>query len=251
MLQLSIENLQVKYGSQVIIDHVSARFNGGNMTAVIGKNGVGKTTLIKAIAKLVRRGGTVRLYDEKRNYSSQDIAYVPQMGNAAARLTVFEMVLLGLVKDLRWKVGEDQIQAVTDVLTRLNLLALSKKPFHQLSGGQKQLIFMAQSLVSHPRVLLLDEPTNALDLRHQLIVMDQARSYTKETGAITIFVVHDLMLASRYGDNMILLDDTQIKTQGPPQEVLRPDLLESVYHVKVDVEKNGRGYFNVTPIAPI
>ena len=90
-------------------------------------------------------------------------------------------------------------------LEELGLSAIARQPFSTLSGGQRQLVTMAQSLIGRPKVLLLDEPTSALDLRHQLIVMNLAQDYTRKTGAITLFVAHDLTLTSRYGDRILLL----------------------------------------------
>ena len=175
MLTLSIRNLSVHFSGNHVINDVSATLHGGEMVAVVGRNGVGKTTLIKAIARLIKRSGDVALYDDKGNlFSDRDIAYVPQLESVTSRLTAFEMVLLGLVKDLRWKVTDEQILISAD----LGLDSLSRKPVCSLSGGQKQLVFMAQAFVSRPKVLLLDEPTSALDLRHQLVVMDLARKYT-------------------------------------------------------------------------
>ncbi|WP_339226191.1 ABC transporter ATP-binding protein [Oceanobacillus sp. FSL K6-2867] len=251
MMRLSVRNLKVKYSNRIIIDRVSADFVGGEMVSIIGKNGVGKTTFIRAIAKLIRCSGQVRLYDEERTYSERDMVYVPQMGTSSSQLTVFEMVLLGLVKDLRWKVREKHINKVNEILSQLKLSHLSMKKFYELSGGQKQLIYMAQSFVSRPKVLLLDEPTSALDLRHQLVVMDHVRKYTQRAGAITIFVVHDLMLAARYSDRMLLIDDAKIMIQGEPGEVLLTDLLESAYDVQVNVEKNTLGQFSIIPQSPI
>jgi iron complex transport system ATP-binding protein len=253
MIKLIIEKLNVNYSNQQILKNISATFHGGQMTAVIGKNGVGKTTFIKAIANQVKRSGMVSLLDDTDEtiYPETDITYLPQWGSVASKLTVFEMVLLGLVKDLHWRVTEQQIASVNEVLTELNLLELSSKPFDNLSGGQKQLVSMAQSLVSKPKVLLLDEPTSALDLRHQLIVMDLAKEYTKKMGTISIFVVHDLFLASRYCDSMVLLDDMKIKVHDKPEKVLIPEVLEDIYNVKVSVEKSSLGYFNVVPVMPL
>lgn len=253
MLKLYVNNLSVKYSGQFILNDVSALFYGGQMTAVIGRNGVGKTTFIKAIANLVKRNGQVLLTDEEDGavYPYTDIAYLPQISTTQTRLTVFEMVLLGLVKSLRWKVTEEQIFKVNHVLKELNLLALSKQPFQHLSGGQKQLVSLAQTFITEPKVLLLDEPTSALDLRHQLMVMELVRKYTKETGAITIFVVHDFMLATRFSDQMLLLDDARIKMFDRPEKVLQPEVLESVYRVKVRVEKTSLGDLIVVPIQPL
>lgn len=255
MLQLQLEKVSVSYADRTVLRNVSTTFRGGRMTAVIGKNGAGKSTLMKAVAgrSAVKKSGRVRLFDDANGaeYSANDIAYLPQISSAHSRLTVFEMVLLGLVKELRWRVGDEQLAAVERVLEELQLTKLSGRPFNDLSGGQKQLVSMAQSLVSKPKVLLLDEPTSALDLRHQLIVMDLARTYVRTTGAIGIFVVHDLMLASRYGDWMMLLDEADIRLHDKPENVLLPDVLERVYQVEVNVEQNALGYVNVVPVKPL
>ena len=117
MLTLSIQNLSVHFSGNHVINDVSATLHGGEMVAVVGRNGVGKTTLIKAIARLIKRSGDVALYDDKGNlFSDRDIAYVPQLESVTSRLTAFEMVLLGLVKDLRWKVTDEQIEKVADTL---------------------------------------------------------------------------------------------------------------------------------------
>jgi len=180
---------------------------------------VGKTTLIKAIARLIKRSGDVALYDDKGNlFSDRDIAYVPQLESVTSRLTAFEMVLLGLVKDLRWKVTDEQIEKVADTLAELGLL---------------------------------DEPTSALDLRHQLVVMDLARKYTRENGAITLFVVHDLMLASRYSSRLLMLHEGRIKAFDTAERVLHPHLLGDVYDVEASVERTRPGFLNVIPVRPL
>ena len=245
MLTLSIQNLSVHFSGNHVINDVSATLHGGEMVAVVGRNGVGKTTLIKAIARLIKRSGDVALYDDR------DIAYVPQLESVTSRLTAFEMVLLGLVKDLRWKVTDEQIEKVADTLAELGLDSLSRKPMCSLSGGQKQLVFMAQAFVSRPKVLLLDEPTSALDLRHQLVVMDLARKYTRESGAITLFVVHDLMLASRYSSRLLMLHEGRIKAFDTAERVLHPHLLGDVYDVEASVERTRPGFLNVIPVRPL
>lgn len=252
MIDLKLENITIKFGGRKIIDNLSAEFKGGEMTAIIGKNGVGKTTFIKSIAELTKHSGNVNLYcDNKKTESKKNIAYVPQLGSLNTKLTVFEMVLLGLVNNLKWHITNEQLEMVSNIIEELNLTHLSKQPFNTLSGGQKQLVSMAQSMISKPKVLLLDEPTSALDLRHQLIVMNLAQKYTKETGAVTIFVVHDLMLASRYGANLLLLNDGKIKAFDTAEKVLKPEMLESVYGVKISVERTKNGFLSAVPIEPI
>jgi iron complex transport system ATP-binding protein len=249
MIQMKLSKLGVSYQQKMVLQDVSAALEGGRLTSIIGPNGTGKTTLIKAIARLIKFKGHVVLQDVDGNHLSWDkLAYVPQMTTTTTKLSVFEMVLLGRVKDLNWKVEQQHLDAVTQILNELSLMSLSTIPFSSLSGGQRQLVIMAQALVSKPQVLLLDEPTSALDLRHQLQVLDIARQYTKQTGAITLVVLHDLALAARYSDHIVLLHRGNLAKEGVPTDVLQPDLLQQVYQVEVDVSMSGQGYTTVTPI---
>ena len=251
MLTLSVNHVGVSFSEKMILNDICATFHAGETIAVIGRNGAGKTTFLKALANLLPPRGTVNLQDGDYRFSRKDIAYVSQLGNVSSRLTVFEIVLLGLSGDLGWKVSEDQLFKVDHVLKELNLTSLSDHPMEALSGGQKQLVFMAQALVSRPRVLLLDEPTSALDLRHQLVVMDLATQYTTDHGAITIFVVHDLMLASRYGSRLFLLDGGNVRRCDAPESVLIPGVLSDVYQVDVSVERSRSGFLQVIPLRPL
>ena len=133
MLTLSIQNLSVHFSGNHVINDVSATLHGGEMVAVVGRNGVGKTTLIKAIARQIKRSGDVALYDDKGNlFSDRDIAYVPQLESVTSRLTAFEMVLLGLVKDLRWKVTDEQIEKF-------------QKAQEQMSGALSKLMAVSEA----------------------------------------------------------------------------------------------------------
>lgn len=249
---LETKDISVRFGNHIVLDSISVDFHAGHMTAVIGSNGVGKTTYLKAIAHLIPSSGTIALREDgEAHYNEKEIAYVPQLGALQTKLTVFEMVLLGLVHHLRWHVTEEQIDRVYEILRELNLTALAEQPFQTLSGGQKQLVSMAQSLIAKPKVLLLDEPTSALDLRHQLIVMDIAREYTVRQNAVTIFVVHDMMLASRYGKELLVLHENRVRACGRAEEVLTPELIAEVYNVSADVIPTEQGHRMVLPIKPL
>ncbi|AKL96558.1 ABC-type cobalamin/Fe3+-siderophore transport system, ATpase component [Clostridium aceticum] len=249
MLIMELSKIRISYENKEVLKDVSAVLRGGQLISVIGSNGVGKTTLIKAIAGLVKFQGSIEIkMEEGERISSKEIAYVPQIIPAFSDLTVFEMVLLGRVKDLSWKVEQAHLNEVTKVLNELELMALSCRSFSKLSEGEKQLVILAQALVSNPKVLLLDEPTSTLDIRHQLQVLNIAQSYSKTTGAITITALHDLALAARYSDYMILLNGGYSLKQGDPYSVVDPDLLEKAYKVEVEVGLSTRGYTTITPI---
>lgn len=250
MIRMKLLNIAVSYQKKSVIKDVSATLKGGELTSVIGPNGTGKTTLIKAISGLVQHRGCVEVKCDKKEIPKRDIAYVPQMSTTTSTLSVFEMVLLGKVKDLGWKVPKKYIEDTYVMLKELGLLDLSEKAFSSLSGGQRQLVSMAQALISKPKVLLLDEPTSALDLKHQLKVLDVAKEYTKKEGIITIVVLHDLALVARYSDNIVLLNNGFVEAMGNQKEVLKKELVEKVYQAEVDVSTSSMGYTTVTPIRP-
>ncbi len=251
MLKLTLDNLSVARHGTRILRGISATLSAGTLTSVIGRNGSGKTTLLKAIAGLLPAEGTVRLEDAGESLTQAAIAYVPQLSSVETRLTVTELVLLGLVRELGWRVSDEIRARVADTLAMLGIEHLATRTLNTLSGGQKQLVFMAQAFVSRPRLLLLDEPTSALDLKHQLIVMNAARRYTEETGAIMIAVVHDLLLASRVSDQLLLLDAGGVRATGPVAEVLTPTLLQAAFGVSVSVEPTRAGCLAVVPLAPL
>lgn len=251
MRVLETKDITVQFGEKVVLNHISADFQSGVMTAIIGSNGVGKTTYLKSIARMIRAKGSVVLNEEgKRGLNKNDIAYVPQLGSLQTKLTAFEMVLLGLVNNLKWHVTDEQVQTVYQTLEELGISHIAEQPFDTLSGGQKQLVSMAQSLIGKPKVLLLDEPTSALDLRHQLIVMELARKYTKEHNVVTIFVVHDLMLASRYGEHLLVLHEGSVYAYDKANRILTSELIADVYGVKGRVIDLEEGYQLVLPLTP-
>ena len=207
-LTLTVRNLGVEFGPKKILHDISFDVAAGELVSITGRNAAGKTTLLKAIAGLEPRTGDVVLKENGEVLPRSAIAYLPQLTQVSSRLSVFEMVMLGLGRRLSWRVTPDVFEQVDQTLHAMQISHLADLPVASLSGGQKQLVFMAQAFVSRPRVLLLDEPTSALDLRHQLIVMEAARAYAERTGSIALAVVHDLMLASRFSTRLLMLAAT-------------------------------------------
>lgn len=247
---ITADKVSVKYKNKEVLRDITSTFNQDEITSIIGPNGTGKTTFIKAISNMVNYGGHIYMNgNKKEKISMEEVGYVPQMSNSSSTLTVFEMVLLGHMKDLKWKISKDKLEETNKILKKTNLSHLSYNKFSSLSGGEKQLVIMAQTLVSKPKILLLDEPTSALDIRHQLQVLDLAREYTTENNAITIVVIHDLALSTRYSDKIVLFNKGYVMKEGKPEEVLQPSLLKEVYKVDVEVCCTKKGYFTVTPIA--
>lgn len=251
MIELTLDKLGVSYGQNPVLYDICAHVKGPQLISVIGHNGSGKTTLLKAIAGLIPSQGEISLTENGSNIATSAIRYVPQLSTIASTLTVFEMVLLGLVKTLSWRVSQEIFDKVDATLHALEINELAHTPVNKLSGGQRQLVFLAQAFVSQPKVLLLDEPTSALDLRHQLIVMNAVREYTRKNGAITLVIMHDLLTAARFSEQILLLEKGTLSILDEPELVLQAQRLERIYNVSVSIEKTASDFLNVVPIKPL
>ncbi|PKF81313.1 ABC transporter ATP-binding protein [Vibrio sp. vnigr-6D03] len=252
MKQLLIQDLALKVGRKQVLKRVDAQFKAGEFSAILGPNGAGKTTLLKAVIGILPYSGNISATDKNgRALPSTSFSYLCQLNKSPSQLTVIEVVLLGLVHQLNWRISEEQEQKAENMLRELGLIGIATRPFSQLSGGQQQLVSLAQALVSQPDVLLLDEPTSALDLKHQVQVLDLARQYTLANNTITIAVLHDLSLAARYCDHLILLNDGEVQHSGSPDCVLEPEKLSQIYQVHVDVGCCIHGHTHVTPVRPL
>ncbi len=247
---LKIENIGVGYDGTAVLHAINAQFEPGTLTALVGPNGTGKSSLLKAMAGLTPSKGVIRLDDVALNNAGRlsSIAYMPQDTGAQSSLTVLEVVLLGRLRSLGLRIGDDiRAQAVT-ALQRFRLEAFQDRAIGALSGGQRQLVFLAQSLFRDPDVLLLDEPTAALDLRHQLVVLERINEACHTSNMIAVAAMHDLTLAARFADRIIFLYDGQIVADGPPIEVLTPQILEQVYRVAAEVQLGPSGTLHVSPV---
>lgn len=248
MLKLICKDVQIGFGKKEVLKGVDAVFREGTLNSVIGINGAGKSVFLKSIAGLLKSSGEICLSDEEKIYSKEYIAYVPQMAYSTSALTVMEMVLLGKMTDLKWRVNSEILGEVEAIMGKLQITHLAEQRFSDLSGGQKQMVIMAQALVSRPKLLLLDEPTSALDLYHQLKLLDVTKQYCSENQCIGIIVMHDLSLVSRYSDEIILLHEGKNIRQASPEKVLEKKLLEKVYKVSIEVYKIPGGITTVTPM---
>lgn len=250
-LVLAAEGIGASFGGRTVLSDLSFSVHSGEFVSVLGQNAAGKTTLFKILAGLIPSTGRVRLTENGRTLSSRAVAYLPQLTQVTSRLSVFEMVMLGLGSRLSWRITPDIYERVDQTLHAMQISTLADSPVARLSGGQKQLVFMAQALVAEPRVLLLDEPTSALDLRHQLIVMQAAKHYAESTGAAVLTIVHDLMLAARFSDRLLVLDHGSLRQFARPEEVLTPEEIAAVYRVKASVERSDAGLLTVHPLEPL
>lgn len=233
---LTASDLHVRYGSVVALAGVGLVAHPGRVVGLIGPNGSGKSSLLRAVVRAVDSTGTLLIDDDDvRRLRTAELArraaLVAQHEGTDADLTVAEMVLLGRsVHRSGWAsyTSEDH-HAVELAMDRTGVGHLATRGLGQLSGGERQRVLVARALAQQSPYLLLDEPTNHLDVRYQHEVLSLVRSL----GLTTVVVLHELNLAGRYCDSLVLLDRGEIVAVGPPEEVLTSRVLEPVYHVDV------------------
>jgi iron complex transport system ATP-binding protein len=246
MVTLALEGLEVSYGRHVVLRGVSLpELRGGEVTALLGPNAAGKSTLFRRILGLLKGPGVValdgRAVEAMAAGDPDRPCYMPQDTAVNAVLTVFEAVLLARKQGGGWAVSDAEADAVSRALRMLEIEALAARHLSELSGGQRQLVSLAQALVREPRVLLLDEPTSALDLQRQVEVLDLLRSLARERGLCVVIAIHDLNQALRFADRVAVLGEGRIVAHGTPEEVLTPALLRDVYGVEARLERCSRG----------
>jgi iron complex transport system ATP-binding protein len=260
MSGLSIHALSVRYGRRDVLRELSAGpLARGEITALLGPNGSGKSTLLRTLAGLTApSGGALTLDGAPLRLSvagarSHSVVYLPQALPAGVRLGVLESVVVaaragcaGCKPALQSGASSATLAAnAHGVLERLGIGALASRSLDELSGGQRQLVGIAQALVRDPQVLLLDEPCSALDLNHQFQVMHVLREVTRERGIVTVVVLHDINAAVRSCDRAMLLHQGRIAHFGTPAQVVTADSLAEVFSVRARIEPCSRGQLQV------
>ena len=250
---LEVNNLSFQYAVEPILKNISFTAAPGEITAVIGANGVGKSTMLKCIAGLEKGSGDVILCGKNRNDLKQDeqsnlLGFLCQNSGCTAMLNVFEVVLMGLVGQLSFHVSEEDIESVHHIMDVMNIRKYADRKISQLSGGQQQLVFIAQALVKKPPILILDEPTSALDFNRQFHLMDLLKDITVQDQYTTLVCLHHLDLVAKYADKVIVLKDAGIYNAGSPEEVFTEQMFRDIYKVNVEFYTDSLGIRHMVPI---
>ncbi|MDK6493467.1 MULTISPECIES: ABC transporter ATP-binding protein [Corynebacterium] len=250
-MAVQVDDLTVKYGRSTILDSMSfGPLTEGNVIGLLGPNAAGKSTLIKTLAGIkTPTSGTCTITLDGATVSDANrphvVGYVPQDLLTGASLTAFESIVIAARRG--GGSTENPVEATARIMSRLGITALADRMMSAMSGGQRQLVGIAQMLVREPRILLLDEPTSALDLRHQVDVLQLVREVIAGTDKLAIVAIHDLNLAARYCDELLVMKGGKTITHDSPNDAFTPELLEQVYGIRAKVLHDG----NVPVICPV
>jgi len=241
--RLSVEALRLGYGDRTVVDDLDLAIPPGRVTAIVGANACGKSTLLRSMARLLapRAGQVVLDGHDLHRLPTRDVArtlgLLPQSPLAPEGIAVGDLVGRGRQPHqrmfARWSTGDDE--AVTAALEATGTLDLVDRSVDELSGGQRQRVWIAMALAQQTNLLLLDEPTTYLDVSHQIDVLDLLTDLNRNRGTTIVMVLHDLNLAARYADHLVALADGRLHAAGEPAEVLTADAVRTVFGLESHV----------------
>ena len=242
---VSAQNLTYEIQAETLLEGVDLHADRGQLVGLIGPNGAGKSTLLRAISGILNyREGTIRLDgDDLKSLSSRDIAaglaLIPQIAPYTHGFTSIELVLMGRYPHLgRFQIeGKEDDRIARDSMRLTRTEQFADRTLDTLSGGERQRVFVSRALAQQPRVLLLDEPTSNLDVLHQLKVLDLVRKLV-DGGLTAVAAIHDLNMAARYCDRLVLLKGGRVLAEGSPEEVLVPETIRSAFGVRAAVYRD-------------
>ncbi len=240
-VRIDIEDLGVSYGDTCIWKNINLTLSEPGLVSILGPNGVGKSTLMYTINKILEPTEGRVLIDgedvEEMPFKdiAKKVAYVPQSSGETFAMTVMDTVLMGRYPHSGYTVTKEDLEIAADCLMKVHMGDYAMSMFNELSAGQHQRVMVARGLAQEPELLMLDEPTSNLDIYHQISTMRLLRDIAHRRGIIVLVICHDLNVASRFSDRMIMFSQGRIYADGTPEEVITPETIHNVYRVNADV----------------
>ncbi|RBP44981.1 ABC transporter ATP-binding protein [Garciella nitratireducens] len=243
---LKIQDLVVAYGDKKIIDGLNLSIYQGEFVGIIGPNGTGKSTLVRAITNILDyQDGSIWIKGSLNKKLSKRqlaklVAVVPQEFHIEYAFTNYDIVMMGRNPhiDRKHRLGQRDHKIVKEAMIMTNTWKFRDNFFHELSGGERQRVIIARAIAQQPSIILLDEPTSHLDIHHQLEVMELISQLKRKRGLTVVAVLHDINMAARFSDRLILLSQGKAIVQGSPEEVIQEENLSKVYHMEMMVRDN-------------
>lgn len=248
---IKAEHLCFSYSNIEIWKNISFELAEGEICAIIGKNGTGKTTLLKVLSGLLQaHSGTLTLNNRVVKYENKiykDVSFLPQSGVYNVNITVFEAILLA-VKGASFFIKNEEREHVKTILSRLRILDLSDQYLYELSGGQLKMVFIAQALCRDKKILLFDEPISNLDYYNQLFILQKIRTISKRNKLTTIMTMHDINMVLSFADKALIIHEGGLYDFGIPKKIISEKMMKDIFGVDiVSYEVCNHKYIN--PIA--
>ncbi|MDP6712711.1 MAG: ABC transporter ATP-binding protein [Nitrospinaceae bacterium] len=252
---LQIRDTSFSYDRETVLHSVSMDIQPGEFVGVIGPNGSGKSTLLKLLGGVLTTGPGKLFFREKdykdyhRKQMARSITWIPQDHSMAFPFKVSEIVLMGRHPYLSAFTfeGDEDIEIARNAMERTQVLQFAQRGFNEISGGEKQRVVIAGAITQEPEVMILDEPTSALDIKYQIQILNILQQLNKDEQVTVVLAMHDLHLASKFCDRLVLLDQGKIFQDGRPEDVLKKENIEEVYGVKVHLIKDHDGDIMISP----
>ncbi len=242
---IEVLNLIFSYDNGFSLKNITFKAYPGEILCILGPNGSGKSTLLKLISGILKKkDGKIYIFGKEidsidRKFLNKIISYLPQDLYIPGILTVYEFILLGLSNNLGLRIKDKYLRAVDDMIKKLCIENLSERYINEISYGQRRIVEIAWCLVRKPKILLLDEPISGLDIRNRIKVMEILRRITIEEKIITVVILHDLNLALRFSDRILLLSNGKKIFEGRLEEFInRIDYIEKQYKINLKYDIN-------------
>jgi len=246
-VKLDLDDLSFSYNDLKVLKDINISLDDPKLISIIGPNGVGKSTLIHCINKILSpTTGCVMVNGiDNKEITYKDLAkimgYVPYTTSNTFPISVTDAVLMGRHPHSGRNITDNDLRIVFETLEMLDIDDLAERSLNELSAGQLQKVVLAKGIAQQPRVLLLDEPTSNLDIKHQVNVTKLLKKVSDEKGIMIIMICHDLNIAAKYSDKIIMMHDGTIFAVGTPLEVITPENIETVYGIGCKIiDDNGR-----------
>ncbi|MEB3766353.1 ABC transporter ATP-binding protein [Acinetobacter sp. MD2] len=255
---IHVKNIQKTYGAKTILTDINIEFPQHQLTSLIGPNGAGKSTLLMIMARLLE-ADCGEIYLDQHNIAqiktaayAQKVATLRQTPGFNLRITVEELVAFGRFPYSRGVLTVEDHRIIDEAIQFLSLESLRCAYLDEISGGQRQMAFLAMTIAQQTEILLLDEPLNNLDMKHAVLIMRALRRLCDEQGRTVIVVIHDINFASNYSDHIVALKKGQVHFDGPTQQVITAAQLNQLYELDFEITYSERGcmcnYFNRSEI---